>query len=269
MGADSDDDRIRAGGEYILSTRNKRGLYFPSPGKERFILCLSANILRGLCKLGFDRDERVLEGLENVAVEIVKDGGVMCMVMDYSLLPDCFMTLPFILATLTTIPAEKRSGTVKEAMQIVTDRILEREVFVYVPANIEEWRKYSWDLTRSVAYGKKLATIKREKVRWLVEKGISGYVEKEGWKSFGFPLHYNPDILEALLALKSAEVVMGPQLEKALEAVEKKVSVDGKWKLNRTLNGKMVADVEVKGQASKWVTVRALEVLDYFGRMEH
>ena len=35
----------------------------------------------------------------------------------------------------------------------------------------------------------------------------------------------------------------------------------GRWRLERTLNGKMWLDIEQKGQPSKWVTLRALRVL--------
>ena len=38
-----------------------------------------------------------------------------------------------------------------------------------------------------------------------------------------------------------------------------------RWTLRNSLNGKMIADVETKGQPSKWLTLRALQVLDHFG----
>jgi hypothetical protein len=36
------------------------------------------------------------------------------------------------------------------------------------------------------------------------------------------------------------------------------------WLLENTMNGKMWVDVEAKGKPSKWVTFRALRVLQHF-----
>ena len=38
-----------------------------------------------------------------------------------------------------------------------------------------------------------------------------------------------------------------------------------RWALKNTFNGKMLADVEAKGQPSKWLTLRALQVLEWAG----
>ena len=43
---------------------------------------------------------------------------------------------------------------------------------------------------------------------------------------------------------------------------------DGRWLMQRSLNGKMWADIEMKGQSSKWVTLRALRVLKAAGRSD-
>jgi len=37
-----------------------------------------------------------------------------------------------------------------------------------------------------------------------------------------------------------------------------------RWKLRTSFNGKMLADVESKGQPSRWVTLRALTALKAF-----
>jgi hypothetical protein len=93
---------------------------------------------------------------------------------------------------------------------------------------------------------------------------VTGYKEKDSWTQFGFPLHYNPDILEALLALKAIGMAYRPEMEKALKIIEGKMLPDGRWKMARSLNGKMIVDIEVKGKPSKWVTERALEALQHF-----
>ena len=87
---------------------------------------------------------------------------------------------------------------------------------------------------------------------------------KRGWLKFGFPLHYNSDILEAMVALAAAGVPKTRALDKALQAIRDKRTADGTWLLENSLNGKMWVDVEVKGQPSKWITFFALYVLDHF-----
>jgi hypothetical protein len=37
-----------------------------------------------------------------------------------------------------------------------------------------------------------------------------------------------------------------------------------RWTMRSSHNGKMIADVETKGAPSKWLTLRALQVLSHF-----
>ncbi|MBI3942670.1 MAG: nitrogen fixation protein NifH, partial [Chloroflexi bacterium] len=50
-----------------------------------------------------------------------------------------------------------------------------------------------------------------------------------------------------------------------LQFILSKQDAQGRWKLENTLNGKMWADIEVKGRPSKWVTLRALRALKQAG----
>lgn len=268
MGADGSDERIKSGAEYLLSLRTKNDLFAWDGKSQRFGICLSANILRAMLKMGFGNDVRVITGLESLAGEIVSNKGIRCEVMDYSLLPDCFMALPQTLTCLTSIPQGERSAVVNEAIGIISSRLLEREVFVYVPSNAEEWRQHSWNISRGAAKGNVLKTVREEKKKWLAEGKTAGFTEKDSWKSFGFPLHYNPDLLEAMLGLTAAGIEYTPSLKKALDLIESKADPEGRWKLARTLNGKMLTDIEEKGKPSKWVTLRASMILKSFGRIK-
>jgi hypothetical protein len=87
------------------------------------------------------------------------------------------------------------------------------------------------------------------------------------WFKFGFPLSYTSDVLEAALALCEAGQAHDPRLKHAIDLVLAKRTADGRWLLQRSLNGKMWADIETKGQPSKWVTLRALRVLKAEGRL--
>ena len=69
-----------------------------------------------------------------------------------------------------------------------------------------------------------------------------------------------------MLALATAGARMSDKLEKPLQVIRDKRTADGVWLLEKSLNGQMWADVEVKGQPSKWITLFALIVLDHFAR---
>ena len=81
------------------------------------------------------------------------------------------------------------------------------------------------------------------------------------WFKFGFPLSYTSDVLEALLALAQAGRGSDPRLKNAVALVLSKQDAQGRWTMKHSLNGKMWADIEEKGEPSKWVTLRALRVL--------
>ena len=81
------------------------------------------------------------------------------------------------------------------------------------------------------------------------------------WFKLGFPLSYWSDVLENLEVLTAMGYGQDPRLARAIEMVIGKADMQGHWRLENSLNGKMWVDIEVKGQPSKWVTLRALRVL--------
>ncbi|NTU64513.1 MAG: nitrogen fixation protein NifH, partial [Chloroflexi bacterium] len=87
------------------------------------------------------------------------------------------------------------------------------------------------------------------------------------WFKFGFPLSYTSDVLEASLALCEAGYAHDVRLKNAIDLVLAKCEADGRWVMQRSLNGKMWAYIETKGRPSKWVTLRALRVLKAAGRV--
>jgi hypothetical protein len=92
------------------------------------------------------------------------------------------------------------------------------------------------------------------------------YGVKPGWLRFGYPLSYNSDALEALHALALHDELRRPEYEEALAVVLKTADAEARWTLRQTFNGRMLADVETKGEPSRWLTWRALVVLKHFGR---
>ena len=50
-------------------------------------------------------------------------------------------------------------------------------------------------------------------------------------------------------------------MDEALALVAAKPDAQGRWKLEDTFNGRFVVDIEAKGRPSRWITLRALQVL--------
>ena len=83
---------------------------------------------------------------------------------------------------------------------------------------------------------------------------------KPGWKKLGFPRMYQTDVLEILDILTR----LGYHDERMQEAVDLLVSKQddqGRWKLDDTFNGRFQIDIETLHQPSKWITLKALQVL--------
>jgi hypothetical protein len=81
------------------------------------------------------------------------------------------------------------------------------------------------------------------------------------WFKYGFPLSYTSDILEAAFVLCEAGHGNDLRLRNAVDLIISMRQPDGRWLMKHSLNGKMWADIEVKGKPSKWITLRALRVL--------
>ncbi|MBN1299203.1 MAG: hypothetical protein JW997_05905, partial [Actinobacteria bacterium] len=82
------------------------------------------------------------------------------------------------------------------------------------------------------------------------------------WFLFGFPRGLRCDILELTGALVDAGCSkQNPNLKKALKYILGKKNSEGLWKMEYSLNGKMLVDVEKKNKPSKWITYFALKTL--------
>ena len=80
------------------------------------------------------------------------------------------------------------------------------------------------------------------------------------------PDSYRGDVLETAAVLGALGHGQDPRLANTRALILSKQDSDGRWMLERTLNGKMWIDIEEKGKPSKWVTLRALRVLKYMNR---
>jgi hypothetical protein len=258
--ADGKDPRIARGVSAMLAKRT----WVISGGGQ----CGTANVLAGLTRLGYGNHPVVEKEREALAQRVVRDGGIDCGPMAYSLLPRCYMAQPKLLLCFSQVPPQDRTPPMKSAIKMLAGRLIEHEVFVYVPGNQKEWQAI---LERKPGRGdlpegqlvKQWISDRRD--RFLAERGIGKPKPKQGWLKFGFPLHYNTDILEAMYALAELDTPMTARLVEPLRVIREKMTPDGKWIMENSLNGKMWVDVEEKGKPSKWLTYFALRVLGHFG----
>ena len=85
------------------------------------------------------------------------------------------------------------------------------------------------------------------------------------WTRFAFPTWWHYDVLRGLEYLRSAGVTPDERVAEAIELVASKRDPDGRWSLETQYPGVMLAEVdEGVGRPSRWNTLRALRVLDWY-----
>ncbi|HUI64061.1 MAG TPA: hypothetical protein VL126_04410 [Bacteroidota bacterium] len=85
------------------------------------------------------------------------------------------------------------------------------------------------------------------------------------WKRFAFPTWWHYDVLRGLEYLRRASVTPDSRVSEAIELVVSKRLGDGRWPLEIQHPGTMAVEVdEGKGRPSRWNTLRALRVLDWY-----
>jgi hypothetical protein len=85
------------------------------------------------------------------------------------------------------------------------------------------------------------------------------------WKRFAFPTWWHYDLLRGLDYLRSAGVAPDERVSEAIGIVAGKRDVEEKWPLETRYPGKMPVEIdEGEGRPSRWNTLRALRVLDWY-----
>src|SRR6185437_12946223 len=85
------------------------------------------------------------------------------------------------------------------------------------------------------------------------------------WNRFAFPAWWHYDILRGLDYLRRAEVAPDERVAEAVALVASKRDEAGRWPLETQYPGRMpVATDEGEGRPSRWNTLRALRVLDWY-----
>jgi hypothetical protein len=85
------------------------------------------------------------------------------------------------------------------------------------------------------------------------------------WTRFAFPTWWHYDVLRGLEYLRRAGVAPDERVAEAIDLVESKRDGNGRWLLETCHSGHMPVEIdEGEGQPSRWITLRALRVLDWY-----
>jgi hypothetical protein len=234
LGADGRNRQVRRGCEYLLEHAQATHGGFSAMANavpSGAVHCLNGNLIGALVALGYGDDERIERAVEWLAGAITGDDFEwFCALVPgpgfkcrVNAKKPCAWGAVKSLRALANLPPGLQSSRVKKATDMAVEFLLSRDL---------------------------------SKADYPYTARVSGE-----WFRFGFPLSYTSDVLEALLALTEAGYARDARLKNAIELVLSKRDADGRWAMKHSLNGKMWANIEVKGKPSKWVTLRAMRVL--------
>jgi hypothetical protein len=260
--ADGSDPRVRRAADYAFGRQLADGSWSASNKRPAgSIPCLTANVGRALARLGFARDERVVAALRHCTDLVEELGEVNCRQgCGYQLNGYCHMLTPKLLLFLAEVPTDQWPQGADAMREQCVARLREKSVLRCLPAEAREFNEQLWTTPASQRTGL------RE--RFLAQHPDLHHGEKPGWRRFGYPLSYNSDALEALHALALAGETPREEYRPALEVVKAAGDQQMRWTLRNSLNGKMLADIETKGALSRWLTLRALQVLSHFSALD-
>ncbi len=103
--------------------------------------------------------------------------------------------------------------------------------------------------------------------RRLFRRKSSGEVIDPDWLRFSFPTWWHYDVLRGLDYLRDAGFEPDERIAEAIELVEANRDPDGRWPLQNVHVGEVHIRMENgDGQPSRWNTLRAMRVLDWFAQ---
>ncbi len=205
-----------------LPSRNE---FVPSFIFESQLSCLTGNVAAALIRIGYADDPRVKKALEWLVRVQNKDGGWLCPYWKAHVRDwhGCFMGTICSLEAFSEIPRSKFTEEMKDAASRGAEFLLKHRLFK------AEHHDYK--------------------------------VINHAWLESSFPWFAGYNILRGLDVLTKLGYVKDERLNDAVEALMQKRQSDGKWILENSPAGRMQANIEVKGQPSKWITLIALRVL--------
>jgi len=238
LNADGNNERIKKTCEFILNnSQHRESGGFSARGSddnggtpELVIPCLTGNMIWALIKFGYLEDSRVQDGIECILKYQRYDDGIDKSPSGWPYEKKeqcwgkhtCHMGVVKNLKALSEIPPNIRSKKVEEIVNRAVDYLLNHRIY-----------KKSHD---------------------------QNIIAKQEWTQFGFPLMWKIDALEVLDILTRLGC-KDDRMRDAFDLVISKQDKNGRWKLEKSFNGRMQVRVEQIGKESKWITLNALKVL--------
>jgi hypothetical protein len=236
------DNRIATACSYLLENTLTKGGHFTVSGSPSGTAdCLQGNLCASLLDLGF-QDPRLDKAFEWMARSVTGDGvapmhdkvaplryyagkcGPNFACGSNNKLPCAWGAVKVMLA-FARLPVSKRTDLIQNAIDAGVEFLLGKD-----PATADY---------------------------------PCGYASKPSgnWWKFGFPVFYITDILQIVEALVGLGYGNDPRLANALKLIREKQDAQGRWMLEYDYTGKTWLDFGAKKKPNKWVTLRALRVL--------
>ena len=127
-------------------------------------------------------------------------------------------------------------------------------------------------LERTTGGSAAASEVRRSGEQYLLERNLfrrksTGDVVNLQYLDFAFPYYWHYDVLRALDYFRRAQADRDPRLAEAIEVVRSKRQPDGRWLLDRIHPGRVHFSLEDGvGAPSRWNTLRALRVLDWWDK---
>jgi hypothetical protein len=115
---------------------------------------------------------------------------------------------------------------------------------------------------RGQAYLLERRLFRRRSTGEVIERDRKGGT---AWTRFAFPVWWHYDVLRGLDYLRRARVTPDEHVAEAIALLGSKRDGDGRWPLDLQHPGTMPVELdEREGRPSRWNTLRALRVLDWY-----
>ncbi len=272
LGADGADARVRAACEAVLRDSQDPGSggFSYDRGKKAggglpsgVIPCLTGNVVFSLVRLGMLDDPRVQRALDWITTyQRFDDGdGEAPTGWPYDRLEMCWgrhtchMGAVKALKALAEVPPERRTpaahATISAGAEFMLRHHVHRRSHDLSPRL--QARLAPLRLPAHVPDGRARDPARAHAPRARGRGGAGRGRARRGRRSRR--LGRGPD------GAGGTPILGDERLREALDLVASRADAQGRWKLQQTFNDRFVVPIEAKGEPSRWVTLRALEVL--------
>ncbi|MFL5679261.1 MAG: hypothetical protein ACJ77B_01525 [Chloroflexota bacterium] len=123
---------------------------------------------------------------------------------------------------------------------------------------------------RATGGSAKVAEARRRGEEYMLERRLfrrksTGEVIDPTWLQFSYPTWWHYDVLRGLDHLRDAGLTPDDRVAEAIGIVEGKRDPDGRWRLENPHGGESYIEIEEgEGQPSRWNTLHAMRVLDWY-----